>query len=350
MKLKSLLSGVITTLVLVLLSFNVATANELLKKDYPERYTVVNGDTLWDISGKFLNQPWRWPELWQANEYIQNPHLIFPGDVLVLTWVDGKPQLKALRRETVKLKPSIRDSDLQNAIPPISPAAILPYLSAPLVTDQREMKEAPYVVSATEGKLVAGKYDQIYARGLGKYENGNFRIFRPGRKFIHPETKELLGLEAIHIGDSRLLKPGDPGRLIVQESFEEVAVLDVMREVSSESKSLPYFYPRAPEDEKIKGYILKEQNRVTELGPLNVVVVTLGEREKVVPGHVFKIMSQKETRKDPKTKKRYQIPHEQVGLMMVFRVFEKVSYALITDSQRPINAGDVVIHPDALLN
>ena len=350
MKLKSLLGGVITSLLLVLLSVNIATANELLKKDYPERYTVVNGDTLWGISGKFLNQPWRWPELWQANEYIQNPHLIYPGDVLVLTWVDGKPQLRALRRETVKLSPNIRDSDLQNAIPPISPAAILPYLSAPLVTDNDEMKGAPYVVSGVEGKLLSGAFDQAYVRGLDEYENGEFRIFRSGRKFVHPETKEVLGLEAIHIGDSRLLKPGDPARIAVQKSFQEVAVLDMLRELEPGSKSLPYFYPRAHDNKEIKGFILHEKNRVTELGPLNVVVITLGERENVEPGHVFKIMSQKETRKDPKTRKTYQIPHEQVGLMMVFRVFDKVSYALITDSIRSINAGDVVIHPDSLLD
>jgi len=350
MKLKSLLGGVTTSLLLVLLSLNIANANELLKKDYPERYTVVNGDTLWDISGKFLNQPWRWPELWQANEYIQNPHLIYPGDVLVLTWVDGKPQLRALRRETVKLSPSVRESDLQNAIPPISPNAILPYLSSPLVTDKSEINDAPYVVSGLDGKLVAGKYDQVYVRGLGEYENGEFRIFRAGRNFVHPVTKELLGLEAVHIGDSRLLKPGDPARVGIQDSFKEVAVLDLLREVDSGAKSLPYFYPRAHDDKEIQGYILEMPNKVTELGPLNVVAITLGEREKVKPGHVFKIMSQKKTMTDPKTRKSYQLPHEQVGLMMVFRVFDKVSYALITDSLRAIRAGDSVIHPDALLD
>lgn len=350
MKLKSLLSGLTTSLLLVMLSANVALASELLKTDYPERYAVVEGDTLWDISGKFLNQPWRWPELWQANEYIENPHLIYPGDVLVLTWVDGKPQLRALRRETVKMSPSIRESDLQNAIPPISPSAILPYLSAPLVTDKAEIDSAPYIVAGLDGKLVAGKYDQVYARGLGEYDNGEFRIFRAGRNFVHPETKEKLGIEAVHIGESRLLKTGDPARIGVQDSFEEVAVLDLLRKVDSGTKSLPYFYPRAHDNKGIKGYILEMPNKVTELGPLNVVAITLGERENVESGHVFKIMSQKKALKDPKTKKAIQLPNEQVGLMMVFRVFDKVSYALITDSLRAIRAGDLVIHPDALLD
>lgn len=351
MKLKSLLSAVIALSLFVLMSLNIAIANEseLLKKNYPDRYTVVDGDTLWDISGNFLNQPWRWPELWQANEYIENPHLIYPGDVLVLTWVDGKPQLRALRRETIKLSPAIRESSLENAIPPISPSAILPYLKAPLVTDKSEIKGAPYVVSGLDGKLVAGKYDQVYVRGLGGYENGEFRIFRPGRNFVHPKTGELLGMEAIHIGDSRLMKPGDPARVGVQKSFQEVAVLDLLREVKSEPKSLPYFYPQAPDNIDIKGYILDMPNKVTELGPLNVVAISLGERENVKPGYVFKIMSKKKTMTDPKTKRAYQLPHEQVGLMMVFRVFNKVSYALITDSLRVTRAGDIVIHPDALL-
>ena len=205
------------------------------------------------------------------------------------------------------------------------------------------------MVAGIDGKLVGGKFDQVYVRGLGEMESGEFRIFRPGRKFVHPDSNELLGFEAEHIGDSRLLKTGDPARVGIQNSFQEVAVLDRLREVDS-GKSLPYFYPRAHDSLGIHGRILEMKNKATELGPLDVVVITLGEREGVEPGHVFKIMSQKMTKKDPKTKQLYQLPHEQVGLMMVFRVFEKVSYALITNSSQMLQAGDHVIHPDGSLD
>ena len=127
---KVTLIGISTILACVMSS--VSYAADILKTGYPERYTVVDGDTLWGISGKFLNEPWRWPELWKGNMDIENPDLIYPGDVLVMTFVDGKPVLRALKRETVKVKPSIRAEDNSKAIPPISPRAIKPFLTSPL--------------------------------------------------------------------------------------------------------------------------------------------------------------------------------------------------------------------------
>ena len=338
---------IIVALIAVLTNVSLGWASDRLKADYPERYTVVQGDTLWDIAGKFLRQPWYWPEIWQANSYIENPHLIYPGDVLVLTFVDGQPQLRVLRRETVKLSPEVRENDLHTAIPPISPADIAPYLSAPLVTSDNEIVNAPYVVEGLDNKLIAGKYDQVYVRGLGETIADDYRIFRPGRVFVHPETGENLGLEAIHIGDSRVLKPGDPARVTVLNSFEEIAVLDRLRPVD-ENKSLPYFYPHAHNNREIRGYILQKPNRVTELGALDVVVIALGKREQVEPGQVFKILSQPAEKTDPLTGERYQLPYEQAGLMMVFRTFEKVSYGLVTNTNRPLRAGDLVVHPDSV--
>ncbi len=347
MKVKSITQFLAAVLLAVVVGVQVSLADDLLKADYPDRYTVVDGDTLWDISGKFLNQAWRWPEIWKANESIENPHLIYPGDVLVLTFIDGKPQLRALRRETVKLGPKVREENLQNAIPPTSPDAIAPYLSAPLVTTADEINKSAYVVEGLDNKLVAGKYDQVYVRGMSEEIAEQYRIFRPGRTFVNPETGENLGLEAIHVGDARVLKPGETARISILDSFEEVAVLDRLRPVDV-NKSVPYFYPRAHDDLAIKGYILEKPNRATELGALDIAVITLGERENVGPGHVFKILSQPEQKIDPITRKKYRLPYEQVGLMMVFRTFEKVSYGIITNTNRPLRAGDLVVHPDSL--
>lgn len=348
MKVKSVTRLLIGVLLGAVIAIQGVSASELLKPGYPDRYTVVKGDTLWDISGKFLQQPWRWPEIWQANESIENPHLIYPGDVLVLTFVDGVPQLRTLRRETVKVSPKVRPEELDDAIPPISPDAITPYLSAPLVTSEEELVNSAYVVDGIDGKLVAGKYDQVYVRGIGEELAEQYRIFRPGREFIHPETGEKLGIEAVHVGDGNILKPGDPARLGIIDSFFEVSIRDRLRPVK-EPKSLPYFYPRAHDSTGIKGMILDMPNRSKELGALDVVAITLGERENVEPGHVFKIMSAAEERTDPITREVYRLPYEQVGLMMVFRTFDKVSYAIITNAQRPLEAGYLVIHPDASL-
>jgi len=333
------------------LSFSTATAqqNPVLADDYPERYTVVDGDTLWDISGKFLRDPWRWPEVWQGNPQVENPDLIYPGDVLVMTFIDGRPTLKSLRTETVKLSPSARVVSFADAIPPIDPRAIQAYLSAPLVTDSNEMEKAGYIVDGVDNHLLMGKYDQFYARGIDDQEADEYRVFRPGRHFVDPISDESLGYEAKHVGDARMLRKGDPSRLSLLDSFIDAGVRDRLRPVYKK-ESLPFFYPKAPDNPAIRGMILESENTSTAVGPLSVVVLNLGSREGVVPGDVFRILSQAADKKDPVTGERYRMPEEKSGLLLVFRTFDKVSYSLITNSVRPILAGDVVVSPDAELN
>ena len=321
--------------------------DHLLAPDYPERYVVVDGDTLWDISSKFLSDPWRWPEVWQGNPQVENPDLIYPGDVLVLTFVNGKPVLRSLRRETVKLQPSARPSDFRDAIPAIDPAAIDAYINAPLVTDENELMQAGYVVDGVDNRLILGKYDQFYARGVEAAKPGDeYRIFRPGRHFIDPISEENLGWEAEHVGDARMLKYGDVSRLSVLQSHTDVSVRDRLRPITTK-ESLPFFYPQAPLNSKISGTILEPFTAMTELGPLSVVAINLGEREGVRPGDVFRILSQSIKKKDPFTKEIYSTPKEKIGLLMVFRTFEKVSYALITNSSRQIKPFDTIVSPDA---
>jgi len=320
-------------------------ANAVLADNYPERYTVVEGDTLWDISGKFLRDPWRWPEVWQGNPQVDNPDLIYPGDVLVMTFLDGKPVLRSLRRETIKLSPKARIAGYRDAIAPIDPAAIEAYINSPLVTDAKELNESGYIVEGLGNRLILGKYDQFYARAVRDEDALEYRVFRPGRHFVDPVSKESLGWEAVHVGDANLLKVGDPARMSLLKTYQDVSIRDRLRPVFKK-EALPFFSPKAPNNDRLRGVILQTPNRSTELGSLSVVAINLGEREDVHPGDVFRINSQRMKRKDPITKKTYFIPEEKVGLMLVFRTFEKVSYALVTDSSRSIRPGDVVTSPN----
>lgn len=341
---KVFLIGLITVLTSAICSTSFAAG--ILKEDHPDKYVVKKGDTLWDISGLFLKSPWRWPEIWQNNSDIKNPDLIFPGDVLFLTFIDGRPVLRALKREVVKLSPSIREEDITKAIPPISPRSIAPFLNAPLVTSKEEAETAPYIVDGFNDRLITGKDDQVYARGIKETVKSKFQIFRVGRQFVHPVTKESLGLEALDIGTASLKRPGDPARIEITSSREEVAIEDRLRP-TNDIGITPFFFPSSHSDKSIEGFILPVEEKSPELGNFRVIAITLGEREGVKQGHVFKILSAPVVKRDPvKPKEKYTIPAEDIGLLMVFRVFDKISYAIITDVDRPIQPGDKIVHPD----
>lgn len=323
-------------------------AQDLLKKEYPDRYVVKKGDTLWGIASQYLNEPWRWKSIWQANPDIKNPDLIYPGDVLMLTYVDGKPVLRALRRETVKLKPQIRSEDYVASVPPVSPRAIKPFMISPLVTSADEVQSSAYIVDGVNNHLIGGKNVQMYARGLKETTSSKYHIFRKGRVFIHPETGEQLGVEAIDLGRAQLLKPGDPAKVEILSS-KGLGILagDFLRPIS-EDASVPFFFPSAHDSTGIRGVILPMSNRNREMGKLDIVAVTIGSREQVQPGQVFKVVSKKVTKKDPiNPKKVVVIPEERIGLIMIIRVFDRISYGIVTDASRAINAGDNIIHPDS---
>jgi hypothetical protein len=362
--------------VLLIAPARVAHADEVqLKADHPERYTVQKGDTLWDIASRFLNSPWLWAKVWKGNEQIKNPHLIYPGDVIVMRWVDGKPELSVLRNEklplseaptepgstvaetpdeplpplstgstgrTEKLKPGIHGELLSAAIPTIPPDAIMPFLTFPLAVGEKELTNAGYVTIGLDDRIALGDQSEFYARDV-KGDDDYFYIFRPGRPIRHPETKELLGYEAIYLGDAKRLESGDPAKMIVTRVKQEILPTDRLLAAPSHVP-LPYYYPSAPPKE-VNGRIASALDAVAEIGTYGIVAITLGKREGIQEGHVLRVMRHVGTRRDPVKGGNYKIPDEESGLVMVFRVYEKLSYALVMRATRPVHVLDAVVTP-----
>jgi LysM repeat protein len=326
-----------------------------LAPNAPERYTVKPGDTLWGIASRFLRDPWRWPEIWQANPDIANPHLIYPGDVLVLA--DGR--LRALRRETVKLSPQVRSEPFAEAIPTIPPSAIAPYLSAPLVVEDATLGRAGYVAAAIDNRVVLGKYVHFYARGLAEPVGDIYQIFRPDKPLADPCTGEQLGLLALHVGDARVVhdfgsaccpgasngKDGERSvKMQITRSFIEIEPGDRLVPAPKKPADLS-FLPRAPQMGGVCARVIDAPRGVRETGKYDVVALSVGSRNGIEPGHVLRILQAGQLARDPITNKVFEAPQEPAGLAMVFRTFERVSFALVMESQRPIDIGFSVEKP-----
>lgn len=325
------------------LSFN-AIAEIELAEDHPSSYTVVEGDTLWDISGKFLETPWQWPEVWAVNEQIENPHLIYPGDIIHLRYCNGKPCLQVER--SVKLSPVIR-TDNRQAIAAIPLDAIRPFLNNPRIFESaEEFFTSPYVVQGARENLIVGEGQEVFVRGEEGWASpgANYGIYREGSEWYDPVTEELLGYEAVDIGDANVVNSGeDIARLFVTRSRIEIRPAD--RVVENDSSPItPMFYPAAP-DAEIEGVILDVEGGVTQVGASSVVMINKGDREALEPGNVLTIWKNGEWIVDPVTGDDIQMPSQRAGVLMVFQTFEKMSYAIVLEADRPLKVGDVVKTP-----
>lgn len=315
-----------------------------LKDNHPQSYVVVEGDTLWDISRIFLDDPWLWPDLWHINPQLDNPHLIFPGDVLRLVYVDGKPQLVVSRNRDIKLGPSVRKSPLSRAIPAIPLDAINAFLSRSRVVSKQQLEEAPYILAGREGHIIAGAGEEIYARGSFEPDAGSYGIYRRGAVFIDPETEEFLGIQATDIGTGKILSvEGEVATVALNRTTEEVRRGD--RLLAEEQRRIDAnFLPSAPKG-KIDGYLMAVEDGVSQIGAMDVVIINRGQREGLAPGHLLAIYRTGELVRDPVTDEQIKVPDFRAGLLMVFRSFEKVSYGLVMRAERPLQVMDRVRNP-----
>lgn len=340
---KKLLSGLFILLAVLSTSVFAETRKDtlLLRDDHPQEYVVVKGDTLWHISGRFLKSPWKWPEVWGVNPQVDNPHLIYPGDVIYLTWVDGKPRL-GLKKDGIY--PRARTSPLEQPIPAIPLRDIISFLNDNRVLSDDLLKEAPYVLGGERERIITGAGDRIYARGTLLEEQRRQGVYRAANEYVDPDTEEFLGYEMLKIADADVSAQGeDVITLDIRKSNKEVRVLD--RVVPTEEVRIQsVFYPKAS-PEGVEGKILAVLGGVRDGGQFNVVALNRGAREGVEAGDVFSIYRRGELIKDPVTKEMLRLPQERSGELMVFKAFEKVSYGLIMQSTDVVSIGDEIREP-----
>ncbi|MBV8031056.1 MAG: LysM peptidoglycan-binding domain-containing protein [Betaproteobacteria bacterium] len=326
-----------------------------LKPDAPERYIVVPGDTLWGIAQRYTDSPWRWPELWNMNrEQLRNPHLIYPGDVLVLDRASGRLSLAA--RDAggsgdVRLSPRIRSEPIATQIPSIPPGLIEPFLSRPLVVEPDGLDNAPAIVGTEINKVILAPGNTAYVRGIG----GNnpeeaWNVYRKGGPLIDPETKQTLGYEAVYLGTARLTRPGDPATVRITSSVMEMSAGD--RLIAAGQAQAVNYAPHAPSKD-IRGRIMTifgSIGQVGEAGRYSVVTINRGRADGLEVGNVLAIYTrmgavQDVTKTGRDRDKLIELPEERSGLVFVFRVFDRVSYALVTDAARPVSPLDGVRTP-----
>ncbi|HEX5612954.1 MAG TPA: LysM peptidoglycan-binding domain-containing protein [Burkholderiales bacterium] len=318
-----------------------------LKPAAPDRYVVVPGDTLWGIAERFTDSPWRWPELWNMNrEQIRNPHRIYPGDVIVIDRSRGRLALAG----TTKLAPKVREESLgTEAIPSIAPNIIEPFLTRPLVVEPDGIDEAPRIVALDEGRVVVGDGGKAFVSGMGDSKEVSWNLYRRGSALIDPDTNTTLGYEAIYLGIARLVKSGEPATIELASVTQEIGIGD--RLVPAGRPEIVRYAPRAPAGE-VQGRVMSIYGglgTVGEAGRHSIITLNRGRADGLELGHVLALHRHRGVvidRTGPKgTRETVQLPDERYGLAFVFRVFDRVSYALVMNVSRPVTARDLVRTP-----
>jgi len=344
----------------------------------PDTYVVRPGDTLWAISALYLQQPWRWPELWGMNlQHIANPHLIYPGQMLYLERLDGRARLRttppgsAGALETVRVSPRTRSESLSaSAVPTLQPHLIEPFLAEPLVVDELTLAQAPRIVAARDERVIMASGDRVYARGPQgsplELEPGaprQWRIFRNATALKDPVTGALLGWEAQYVGQATLVRgeavelppnarQGDqpepvPATVQLLRTKEEARVGD--RLLPAPERTFTNYAPHAPRDEVEAAVVsLYGSAAVRYAGQNSVVAINRGSDDGMEPGHVLRLLTRgrRVVDKTDEDRATLRLPSEANGLAMVFRTFERVSYALVLQAQEPVVIGDRLVNPD----
>ncbi len=340
---------IISALILAVTAVCASAADPLqLVDNPPDRHIVVKGDTLWDISGKFLKQPWRWPEIWQMNrDQIKNPHLIYPGDVVLLDMSSGSPRLrlgKKVGASTGKLQPTVYSKPIQQVVPSIPPNAIEPFISQPLVIEDGELNTGVKIVAMQEDRMLVGTGDSFYASGIPDAAVEKWHVFRKGKPLKDPATGKILAYEAFFLGNARLVKPGEPALLRVSLAKEEIARGD--RLIPAPEPEIISYVPHRPEQD-VSARVLGIYGGLREGGANSVVALNVGKNDGMEIGHVVALYRKRVSLDVDDSGRRTEtpVPDERYGLAFVFRVFKGVSYALVVESSKAVIVGDTARNP-----
>jgi hypothetical protein len=366
----------ITTLVFFLVSGvalgQAPSAPLTVKPDAPDRYVVVPGDTLWSISQRYTDSPWRWPELWNLNkEQIRNPHLIYPGYVLVLDRERGRLSIAGTEPgpgpgprtetgtgtetgtagESVRLGPRTRAESLAaQGIPSIPASAIEPFLTRPLVVEPEGLDKAPTIVGTQTDRVILAAGNTAYVRGIGASKEETWYVYRRGGALVDPDTNRTLAYEAVYLGTAQLTRPGEPATVVLTSAVREVEAGD---KLIAAGRPQPVNYaPRAPATQ-IRGRVMSiygSLGKVGEAGPQSIISINRGRADGIEPGHVLALYALGGTVRDTSKPKDapdalIKLPDERAGLAFVFRVFDRISYALVMHITRPVSPLDVVQTP-----
>ena len=327
----------------------------VLNPRHPDTYVVQVGDTLWDIAATFLRDPWYWPEIWQLNPFIENPHLIFPGDTLSLSYLDdGRPAVTVTERGPLsgsglveRLSPRVRSEPLEEAIQTIPYETLRAFLSRPAVLQESDFDTLPYIVAHPEGLLGSAGHD-VYVRGTDAAEGTLFDFVHAGDALVDPDDGDILGYQGLYVGTGRVLRTGDPSTVFLTETAREARIGDYL--ITEETVAPATFLPRAPE-EAVDGRIISVLDGVSLIGQYQVIVLNRGARHGLQPGHVLSVYRTGDTIHDPvrgtsEFNDKVKLPDELAGTTMVFRTFDRMSYALVMEATSEIRLLDTVRNPE----
>ncbi len=329
--------------------------------EHPQTYIVQEGDTLWDISSVFLRDPWFWPEIWFKNPQVENPHLIYPGDTLAIVYVGGERRVQILSRgedgsvlsqtadglKVVKVSPRVRSQSIDSSIPSVPIESIRHLLERPIVVDEETLNNSAYILSSVDNHLVNAINDKLYVRKLDTSSgSGRYQIYRPNKPMFDPITNELLGYEALYVGESKLLLRGDPASIRVTNSEREILRDDRVMPMDNTTFERDFF-PKPPST-RVSGEIVSLLDAISQTGIYQTIAINLGQRDGLESGNLLRISRRGEVIRDkaePDPRFRVKLPDERIGMAMVIRSFEKMSYALIMEADFPISVHDFVESP-----
>lgn len=314
-----------------------------LAEGHPNEYVVKVGDTLWDIAATFLKDPWYWPEIWYVNPEIENPHLIYPGDVLGLVTIDGTQRVTNIRASAYRMSPQARITPLTEAISSIPYEAVAAFLTTGVVLEKKQSEALPYILETRGDHLLAAAGNDVYVRGLsGEVPGTRFSIIHVGDPLIDPDNNRLVGYQGIFIGAGTLRRGGDPATVRLTQSTQEALFGD---RLLPETVDIPLnFFPSSPSN-VIDGRIMSVVNGVTQIGQYQVIVINRGARDGLAVGDILSVFQKGQTVQDRTKGGSVLLPDEQAGTVMVFKVYDDIGYALVMEATQAIHIHDAVRNP-----